>query len=156
MALVVAREDPRAADVRDLIDVHLGFAFGPNSCWPGHALDAEALAEPTMTFFAARDDGILLGMGALRELDSTHGEVKSMHTAEASRGQGVGHAVLRRLIDEARGRRYVWLGLETGTSEAFAASRSLYRRLGFEQCEPFGDYLTKPHGLCMARDLLVD
>ena len=36
-----------------------------------------------ITFFSARDDdGMLLGVGALNELDTAHGEVKSMHTAE--------------------------------------------------------------------------
>ena len=44
----------------------------------------------------------LLGCGALRVLSAVHGEVKSMHTAEASRRQGAGSALLRHIIAAAR------------------------------------------------------
>ena len=41
-----------------------------------HALDLEALRKPEITFWTAWESGELLGCGALKELDSRHGEIK--------------------------------------------------------------------------------
>lgn len=46
----------------------------------------------------------LVAVGALKLLAPNHGEVKSMHTAEAMRGTGAGSAMLRHIMTEARAR----------------------------------------------------
>ena len=48
------------------------------------------------------------------------------------------------MIAEARARGYQRLSLETGTQEFFAPARRLYRRHGFTECPPFGDYRLDP------------
>ena len=53
------------------------------------ALDVDRLVHPAVTFCSARRDGELLGVGALKELDATHGELKSMRTRATARGQGI-------------------------------------------------------------------
>jgi putative acetyltransferase len=63
-----------------------------------------------------------------------------MHTLAASRGSGVGAALVRRLLDEARALGLERVSLETGSMEAFAPARRMYARAGFVACEPFGDY----------------
>jgi putative acetyltransferase len=55
-----------------------------------HALDIDALRAPDITFSSAWDGDELFGCGAFRELDASSGEVKSMRTAAAHRGHGVG------------------------------------------------------------------
>ena len=62
-----------------------------------HALDLDGLVDPAVTFFSARRDGELLGIGALKQLDDDHAELKSMHTAAAARRQGVGRAMVAHL-----------------------------------------------------------
>ena len=52
------------------------------------ALDLDALRSPDITFWTVWEKDELDGCGALRELDKTHGEIKSMHTAAAYRGKG--------------------------------------------------------------------
>ena len=84
-----------------------------------------------MTFFSYRRDGELLGVAALRELDSEHAEIKSMHTAAARRRQGVARALLSHLLAVARARGYRRISLETGSQDAFGAARSLYASEGF-------------------------
>lgn len=37
------------------------------------------------------------------------------------------------------------LNLETGTQDYFAPARSLYRKFGFADCGPFGQYKQDPH-----------
>jgi len=81
MELVIAVDNPRAADVRELLERHL--AFNREVTPPGHvhALEVEGLLATAVTFFSARRDGVLLGVGALKWLDDSHAEIKSMHTA---------------------------------------------------------------------------
>ena len=81
-----------------------------------------------------------MGCGALKELDTTHGEIKSMRTGNAHLGKGVASRILQHMIGEAKRRRYTRLSLETGSGDAFAAAHSLYEKFGFEYCGPFADY----------------
>ena len=118
-----------------------------------HALDLAALRKPEITFWTAWRDGELLGCGALKALDATHGEIKSMRTASAHRRTGVGRAVLEHIFAEARARSYARLSLETGSMEAFAPARRLYESFGFAYCPPFGDYTEDPNSVFMTRAL---
>jgi putative acetyltransferase len=72
-----------------------------------------------------------------------------MHTAAEARGQGVGAAVLDRLLAEARADGFGRVSLETGTMDEFAAAHRLYASRGFQRCEPFGDYPADPSSTCM-------
>ena len=116
-------------------------------------MGVEGLVDPAVTVFSARVAGVVVGVGAIRELDATHGEIKSMHTRSDARGQGIGRAIVEHLIAVARVRRYQRLSLETGTMEAFAASRALYGATGFEPCEPFGEHEESPNSICMTQYL---
>jgi putative acetyltransferase len=147
--LIMGVEDPNAADVRVLLERHLAFAREFTPPEHVHALDTDAQRDPDLTFYGARRDGVLMGVGAIRGLDETHAELKSMHTRAEARGQGVGRVVLAYLVRVAEVRGYQRVSLETGTMEAFAAARSLYARAGFRPCEPFGEYTANPYSVCM-------
>lgn len=153
MDLVITSVDPRAPDVRALLEVHLAFARQVTPPGHVHALELDGLLDPSITVFSAREAGLLLGIGALREIDRAHGEVKSMHTAAPARGRGVGRAMVDHLLAVAAERGYRRVSLETGTMDAFAPARSLYARVGFRPCEPFGDYASNPHSTCMTLHL---
>jgi len=73
-----------------------------------------------------------------------------MRVHGAARGRGVGSAILRHLIAIARGRGYRYLKLETGSMAFFTPAHALYRKHGFIDCEPFGDYRPDPNSLFMA------
>jgi putative acetyltransferase len=96
---------------------------------------------------------VLLGVGALKRLDEAHAELKSMHTSEAARSQGVGRAMVDHLLAVAADGRYQRVSLETGTMDAFAPARSLYTKVGFRPCAPFGEYTVNPYSACMTIDL---
>jgi len=142
--LVISIDDPRVGDMHALLTRHLAFAYEHTPPADVHALDLNGLLDPAVTTYSARRGGQLLGIGALKELDETHAELKSMHTAEAARQQGVGRAMLDHLVGVARQRGYRRVSLETGTMEAFAPARSLYANAGFVPCDPFGDYRLSP------------
>ncbi|HMG43221.1 MAG TPA: GNAT family N-acetyltransferase [Acidimicrobiales bacterium] len=151
MDLVIANDDPNADDVRALLERHLAFAREVTPPEGVHALGVDGLADPSVTFFSARArrDDRLLGIGALKQLDDAHAELKSFHTAEAARGQGVGRALVEHLLSVARERGYRRVSLETGVMEAFAPARALYARVGFTPCPPFGDYVDSATSACM-------
>lgn len=151
MDLVVKADDPRDPEIQALLSTHLAFARRVTPPCDVHALDAEGLLDPAVTLFSARRGGEVLGIGALRELDPSHGEIKSMHTAEAARGQGVGRAIVEHLVAVATERAYHRVSLETGATPEFAPARALYASAGFENCEPFGDYPDNPTSTCMTR-----
>jgi putative acetyltransferase len=116
-----------------------------------HALDIEALRNPDVSFWSAWSGAELLGCGALLELDSFHGEIKSMRTSAAHRRQGVAATMLVHLIDVATHRGYTRLSLETGSMEAFAPARAMYARFGFVPCRPFASYVDDRNSVFMTR-----
>lgn len=143
-----------SADVQALLAAHLAGMHAQSPPESVHALPLEGLRRTDVTFFSARDtDGQLLSVGALRELDSGHGEIKSMRTVDDARNRGVGAAVLAHLLRIARERGYTRVSLETGTPEGFAPARRLYERHGFTRCPPFADYREDPFSCCMTLEL---
>ena len=135
-------DDPR---VIALLQVHVDRARSETARGSAHALDVAALKTPDIRFFTAWDGETLLGCGALKRLDASHGELKSMHTAESQRGRGVGDAMVRHLIATAREMGLGRLSLETGAWAYFQPAHRLYLRHGFGDCEPFGDYAADPN-----------
>jgi putative acetyltransferase len=141
--LEIAPGDGRTDDVRAMVQRHLDFARAHTPSEFVFAVEAGDLADdPDVTLLCGRRDDRLLAIGALRELDPEWGELKSMHTAQEVRGQGIGMAMLAQLVVLARQRGYRRVSLETGRSEAFAPARALYASAGFAECGPFGDYPT--------------
>jgi putative acetyltransferase len=139
-AWAIRRDDLTHPDVLGLLELHLRAAFENSPPGSVFALDASGLRDPSVTVWTAWEDDALLGMGALKQLDLTWGEVKSMRTAPAQLRRGVAGVLLDHLIAEARARGYQRLSLETGSNAPFAAAHALYRRAGFVECAPFGDY----------------
>lgn len=121
-----------------------------------HALDVEALRDPAVTFWSAEVDGEIAGIVALKRLDAERGEIKSMRVSSAFLGRGIGRALLRHLVAEARERALTSLWLETGRSPEFAAAVALYRSEGFVECGPFADYTDDPFSAFFTRRLGAD
>jgi len=118
-----------------------------------HALDVDGLCAAEITFWTARDQDQLLGCGALLELDTSHGEIKSMRTAQAHLRKGVASLVIKHIIEAARSRGYTRLSLETGSMEEFVPARAMYARFGFKECEPFGKYIPDPSSVFMMLEI---
>jgi putative acetyltransferase len=147
-------DDLRGPEIADLLATHLAFCRASSPPESTHVLDLGALSSPDVTFWSAWDGATLLGCAALKELDPSHGEIKSMHTSAQHRGRGVALALLEHVVDTARSRGYRRLSLETGTMQAFAAARALYARYGFVVCGPFAGYRLDPNSVYMTFDLM--
>src|SRR4051812_2674530 len=112
-----------------------------------HALDLDGLRKPDVTFWTAWDGDELLGCGALKELHTAHGEIKSMRTCSAHLREGVAARLLDHILQEARHRSYRRVSLETGSPQAFAPAREFYAKFGFTCCGPFADYIEDPYSV---------
>lgn len=127
------------------------FHYSPPDCV--HALDTTALRQSDLTLWSAWIDGSLAGCGALKELDPTHGEIKSLRTARTHFRQGVAADLLTHILAAAKQRGYTRVSLETGTPEAFVPAHRLYEKFGFRICPPFGEYRSGPFSICMTKPL---
>jgi len=142
--------DPR---VQQLLQTHTQRALANARCRQGHALDLGALRQPDIDVLAILREDEPIAVGALRAINATHGELKSMFVADAARGQGVGRALLNHLVDHAGAKGMTRLSLETGASSYFDAARALYARNGFEVCEPFADLPPHDDSVFMKRTI---
>lgn len=148
------REDELTGkEIADLLREHLENMHEITPPESVHALDLEALRSPEITFWSAWEGDELLGCGALKELDSKSGEVKSMRTAKAHRRKGVASKILEHIIKEAERRGYDCLNLETGAMTEFAPAQALYTRYGFEYRGPFAEYIDDPNSVFMTKTL---
>lgn len=149
----IRRDDLTGPEVLALLQLHLDEMNRWSPACKVHAMPAERLRAPDVTFWSAWDGDTLAAVGALKDLGDARGELKSMRAAPAYRGKGAGRAMLDHLIAEARGRGMRWLGLETGRPVPFAPAHALYTANGFAECAPFGDYVSDEFSLCMERHL---
>ena len=143
-------DDPR---VQALLEHHLRTARSETAVGSAHALDLNRLKSADVKFWSAWDGDTLLGVGALRQLSPSHGEIKSMHTVQANRRAGLGTAILRHIIEAARTMGMTRLSLETGSWSYFNPARALYKSHGFAECPPFGDYVADPNSVFMTLEL---
>lgn len=155
MNLQIKEDDLSGAAIRHLVSLHLAGMHANSPACKVHALTVEKLREPGVTFYSAwsRDD--LTGMGAIRELDSAHAELKSMRVAPEWLGRGIGEAILLHLLALARTRGYRRVSLETGNGPAFEPALGLYRKHGFSNCPAFADYVLDGFSQCLTLELLA-
>ncbi|MFM6829529.1 MAG: GNAT family N-acetyltransferase [Novosphingobium sp.] len=143
-------EDDLAGDaIRSLVSFHLSGMHASSPACKVHALPVEQLRQPGVTFFSAWVDQALTGMGAIRELDARHGELKSMRVAPEWLGKGIGEAVLLHLLAVASQRGYFRVSLETGQGSAFEPALGLYRKHGFVNCAAFAEYVLDDFSQCL-------
>ena len=139
--------------VQMLLAHHFASARAETTPGSAHALDLSGSKSPDVRFWSAWDGERVIGIGALKRLSESHGEIKSMHTEQAYRRKGVGTALLGCIIAEVRQMGLLRLSLETGSWPYFAPARALYSRHGFVECPPFGSYVADPNSVFMTLKL---
>jgi putative acetyltransferase len=152
--MLIRVDDLRGAAIQALLQEHLDAMHSHSPPESVHALDLDALRQPDITFWTAWEGDALLGCGALKRLEAGHAELKSMRTASAHLGKGVGRALLRHIVAFAQAQGIQRISLETGPHAPFAAALKLYESEGFAVCGPFADYGLDPYSLFMTRALV--
>jgi putative acetyltransferase len=151
--MLIKIDDLTGAEVKELLNKHL-IEMSQNSPPESfHALNIIELQKPGITFLSGWEEGNLVGCGALKELDSLNGEIKSMRTASSYLRKGVARQILRHIIKQGKEGNYRRLSLETGSIAAFEPARKLYENFGFVYCELFADYEDNPNSVFMTTEL---
>ena len=151
MKIEISTEKSLSKELADLLKAHWLFCTSTTPIEHVYALDASNLFSPGITVFGARVNGELVGVGALRELEAEHAELKSMHTSVRFRGIGIGKAMVSHIENFAKTKGVERISLETGTSEHFKPARQLYKSLGYQTCEAFAGYVLSEDNTCMTK-----
>ncbi|VWX57575.1 GNAT family N-acetyltransferase [Sphingorhabdus sp. 109] len=133
-------DDLSGQQVQDLLASHLAGMQENSPPESVYALDLASLRTSDVSVWTAWEGRDLCGVGALKQLSPSNGEIKSMRTDNRHLRKGVGQALLDHIIAVAQERGYRRISLETGSGTEFEAALSLYRKRGFTNGEPFGDY----------------
>lgn len=153
MDIVITTEKSLTNELIEILQAHWTFCTSSTPIEHVYALDASKLFSPDVTVFGARIAGEIVGVGAMRKLDVAHAELKSMHTLAKSRGLGVGKAIVAYIEEFARSCGIKRMSLETGKNEAFRPARELYKSLGYQSCEAFGEYVLSEDNMCMTKTI---
>jgi putative acetyltransferase len=151
VGIVIKTEKSLTDELAQILQAHWLFCTSSTPIEHVYALDASKLFSPDITAFGARIDGEIVGVGAIRKLDAQHAELKSMHTLAKYRGSGVGKAMVAHIEDFAKRSGIERISLETGTNEAFKPARELYKSLGYNSCDAFGDYVLSEDNMCLTK-----
>ena len=116
-----------------------------------YLLGVDSLMSEDVKFLVVRVDGQAVGCGALLLGQPEYAEVKRMYVKPEARRIGVGAAILRELEDLAGGENPTCVRLETGVRQPEALT--LYRRAGYVDRGPFGDYPADPLSVFMEKEL---
>ena len=146
-------DDLTGAPTQALVQRHLAGMHANSPPESVHAFDLDKLRQPGVTFWSGWIDDEIAVIGALKQLDATNGEIKSMRVADAFLGRGAGRAMLDHVLAEARRMGLKTLWLETGSTPDFDPALKLYETAGFARCGPFADYKLDPFSIFMTREL---
>jgi putative acetyltransferase len=150
MDAVIHIENPEQPEVVAMLaasDAFHAALYPPES---NHLLDIASLTAPEVTFFVARLDGRVTGIGAIVRRDQ-YAEIKRMYVDPGMRGHQLGRRILEALERQARVNGLFCLRLETGIRQAEAIN--LYRSAGYCEVGPFGSYKPDPLSLFMEKTL---
>jgi putative acetyltransferase len=151
--LTISPADPLDASAAPLLERHRAFTLASSPPGTCYAFDPSRLGAPDISFWIAERAGAVLGCVAVQWRPDALAELKSMHVLEEARGAGAGRALVEHAIKTARERGCTRMGLETGRSDGFAASRRLYQACGFETVSAFAPYKDDTFSHCMMRTL---
>ncbi len=138
--LTIREDDLSGAPTRALLAFHLSEMRAASPPSLSFALDLSGLRGPDVAVWTAWEGEALAGVGALKTLDGSAGEIKSMRTHPDRLRRGVAAALLDHIVAAARARGLRRLSLETGSGPAFEPALALYRGRGFTDGEPFAGY----------------
>lgn len=143
-------DDPQ---VTELIAYHQQSMLEGSPPGMSFALDLSGLDHPAVTVWAARLDGRVAAIGALKRLGRGRAEIKSMRTHPDFLRRGIAAAILEEIIAVARSEGLHVLSLETGSGRAFEPALALYRKRGFVNGEAFADYRLTDFNQCLHLEL---
>jgi GNAT superfamily N-acetyltransferase len=139
----------------DELEARHGFRLPVEDAVDHDVATIEKFEPPNGLLLLASEDVDVFGTGALKRIGSETAEIKRMWVDPSRRGNGVGRAMLDRLVSAARESAYRRIRLDS--PDFMVAAHALYRSSGFVQIGPYPESEIpdeyKPHWLFMERVL---
>ncbi len=148
--IAIKQVDPAQAQVIDLIyqlDEYQESMYPPES---NHLDPLDELSKTNVIFLAAYDGPKICGIGAVKILND-YGEIKRMYVPEKYRGKGTAKDIITELENRLVKRSVFIARLETGIHQHQAIN--LYKKLGYSETAPFGDYTKDPLSVFMEKKI---
>jgi putative acetyltransferase len=149
--LIIAIEPPRQDDLLELMRQGDDFTLALYPPESSHLLGVEELERPEVTVFAARDDGVALGMVAIVDRDDGSAELKRMFVLPHARRRGIAADLIGALEEFAAAHGIRVVQLETGPLQG--AAIRLYERSGYRLVPNFGKYVGDSNSVCYEKAL---
>ena len=123
--------------VGDIARSSYGLSFDVDAMVQSDIEDRSKFYPPSGRFYLVQHAGRFVGVGCLKRLAPTVGEVQRMYVQPHVRGVGAGRSLVERLLEDAAALGYSTVRLES--LRALAAAHGLYRSVGFREVEPYAD-----------------
>lgn len=149
MTPTIAKEPPRQPGVIRLLEQSDIYQTALYPAESNHLVDVSTLEGGNVDFFVARHEGAIVGCCALVDSGEGWGEIKRMFVDPAARGLKIGRRLLEAIEAAARESGMTAIRLETGIYQPEAIG--LYRKAGYVEIGPFGDYGPDPLSLFMEK-----
>ena len=150
MGILIKQVDPTLVEVVELIhqlDKYQGSMYPSES---NHLDSLDELSKPNVDFLAAYADSEICGIGAVKVL-SDYGEIKRFYVPEKHRGKGIAKEIVEELENCLVKRSIFKARLETGIHQREAID--LYKKLGYSETAPFGNYIKDPLSVFMQKNI---
>ena len=150
MEILIKRVDPTQAVIADLIhqlDEYQESMYPPES---NHLDSIDELSKTNVNFLAAYTDSEICGIGAVKILND-FGELKRLYVPEKYRGKGIAKEIVKELENCLVKRSIFTARLETGIHQHEAID--LYKKLGYSETVPFGEYTEDPLSVFMEKKI---
>ncbi len=144
----VSHSDPQLRTLIGLLDEELLTRYPKSGI---HGLDFDDPQIAAVRFFLITVEGEPAACGAFRPLDQRSAEIKRMFVRKEYRKQGLAGRILSAIESAAMQADYRILRLETGPNQP--ESLHLYRKFGFDEIEPWGEYIGDPYSICFEKQL---
>tara|TARA_B100000676_G_C17742693_1_gene662220 strand:- start:114 stop:581 length:468 start_codon:yes stop_codon:yes gene_type:complete len=127
-------------EVNELLTKHFIELRAASPEGSAHVLDIHGLKDSSIKFWSFWESDKLIGCGALKFLDSSHGEFKSIRVHDNFRYKGNGIKIINHLIKKAKKLNIQRISIETGAGKFFEPARKLFKNCNFITCKPFAHY----------------
>ena len=139
------------SEVNKLLNKHFIELRAASPEGSAHVLDIAGLMVPSIKFWSLWENNQLMGCGALKFLDKSHGEFKSIRIHDNFRHQGLSVKIIEHLIEEAKKLDIERISIETGAGKFFEPARKLFKKCNFLPCKPFAHYKTDQNSIYLTR-----
>ena len=148
--ITIKSVDPTRSEVVTLIrqlDAYQESMYPPES---NHLDSVDELSKTNVIFLVAYINSEICGIGSVKIFDE-YGEIKRVYVPKKFRGIGIAKAIVKKLEGHLLKNSVAMARLETGIYQHEAID--LYKKLGYSEIAPFGDYTEDPLSVFMERDL---